>query len=139
MSKLISTLPQRIRDRALECQMEEKSDYYRRETDILVAAFDFPSTKEGMSIWADVNGGNYTPFYTFHNIKPHGGKREGAKRPLKYGDPTVQATYYVPSKKKPIIDKMVKDKLKEWVVKSANPRKAKPIDRFPCDDEQDDN
>ena len=66
----------------------------------------------------------------------HGGKRPNAGRPLKYGEPVVDATYYVPKSKKPIIDKMVKDKLKEWLVKPDKPAKVKPLDRFPCDDEQ---
>ena len=66
----------------------------------------------------------------------HGGKRPNAGRPLKYGEETTEVTYYPPLSKKPIIDKMVKDKLKEWVVKSGKPRNVKPLDRFPCDDEQ---
>lgn len=133
MSKLISKLPKRIRDRALECQKRQGITY---DVNDEVPTFLFDITDEGEDIWWSVVEGNYTPFYTFHNIKPHGGKRKNAGRPLKYGEETTEVTYYPPLSKKPIIDKMVKDKLKEWVVKSGKPSKVKPLDRFPCDDEQ---
>jgi len=47
----------------------------------------------------------------------HGGKRPNAGRPLKYGEPVVDATYYVPKSKKPTIDKLVKTQLKQWECK----------------------
>lgn len=116
MSKLISKLPKRIRDRALECQKKDKH-LLNRETDELELAFRFAATKEGLNVWFDVSRKKYSSFYTFHNIKPHGGKRANAGRPLKYGEETTEVTYYPPLSKKHIIDKMVKEKLKEWVVK----------------------
>ena len=116
MSKLISKLPKRIRDRALECQAKDNTRIGDKTTDILEKAFDWRKTKEGYSIWYECYHGNYTTFYTFHNLKPHGGKRINAGRPLKYGEETTEVTYYPPKSKKPIIDKMVKDKLNEWVV-----------------------
>jgi len=112
MSKLISKLPKRIRDRALECMKEQGN-----KDDELEFAFDWRKTKEGYYIWYQVYNGFYSGFYTFHNIKPHGGKRINAGRPLKYGEETTEVTYYPPISKKTIIDKMVNDKLKEWVVK----------------------
>lgn len=116
MSKLISKLPKRIRERALECQKKDKH-LLNKETDELELAFRFAATKEGLNVWYDVLHKRYYTFYTFHNIKPHGGKRANAGRPLKYGEEITEVMYYPPISKKPIIDKMVKDKLKEWVVK----------------------
>lgn len=61
MSKLISELPEVIRLRALECQINE-SNY-------LSCDFNWNKTKEGYIIWNEVHKSNYQPFYDFHNIK----------------------------------------------------------------------
>jgi hypothetical protein len=61
MSKLISTLPQPIREIA-----EQRRTVKNR--DELSVAFTWYDTPEGGDIWAKVERGNYQPFYDFHNI-----------------------------------------------------------------------
>lgn len=46
-----------------------------------------------------------------------GGFRKNAKRPLKYGEPTVNLVIRVPKSKKVKIKKMVTDELKKYLVK----------------------
>jgi hypothetical protein len=61
MSKLISTLPQPIREIA-----EQRRKYGNEDN--LSVAFTWYNTPEGHNIWSEVEGGNYQPFYDFHNI-----------------------------------------------------------------------
>lgn len=49
-----------------------------------------------------------------------GGKREGAGRPLKYGEPLIYVHYRVPQSKKKTVDKIIRDNLKKWEVKKKN-------------------
>jgi hypothetical protein len=60
MSRVISTLPQPIREIAEQ----------RRTNDTggLIRAFTWAKTPEGLDIWEEVERGNYQPFYDFHKI-----------------------------------------------------------------------
>ena len=60
MSKLISTLPQAIREIA-----EQRRT---KDTGVLNSAFSWGETPEDWDIWEQVSKGNYKPFYDFHNI-----------------------------------------------------------------------
>jgi hypothetical protein len=60
MSNLISTLPQAIREIAEQRRTNDTGD--------LIRAFTWVHTPEGGDIWAQVEDGNYKPFYDFHNI-----------------------------------------------------------------------
>ena len=110
MSKLISRLPMAIRRRALECQKE--CNYSDKKTDDLELSFSWRFTKEGQLIWHEVNNGDYSRFYTFHNIKP---TKRG--RPKKYNEPTTTIAFRVPESKVKPITTLVNGKLKEWEVK----------------------
>lgn len=44
-----------------------------------------------------------------------GGKREGAGRKLKYGEETISVNYRVPKSKKPEVDELVNDRLRNWI------------------------
>ena len=51
----------------------------------------------------------------------HGGFRENAKRPLKYGEETVNYNCRVPKSQKKNVDKLVKDFIKQFeVIKTKN-------------------
>lgn len=57
-----------IYKRALEC-MVEQSKKPDEEADIEeFTTFVWGRTKEGLSIWTDVNNGYFAPFYVFHKI-----------------------------------------------------------------------
>ena len=60
MSKLISTLPQPIREIAEQRRTNDTGD--------LIRAFTWHNTPEGLDIWEQVSKGNYKTFYDFHNI-----------------------------------------------------------------------
>jgi hypothetical protein len=49
-----------------------------------------------------------------------GGFRKNARRPLKYGEPTVNLVMRVPKSKKLKIKKMVNDELKQYIVKKLD-------------------
>lgn len=51
----ISELPKEIREKALEYQRNEFSDYYEKKRDDLISAFNWRSTKEGWDYWNDLN------------------------------------------------------------------------------------
>ena len=61
MSRVISTLPQPIR----EIAEQRRTFKYRDE---LLYSFTWSITPEGLDIWGEVERGNYQPFYDFHNI-----------------------------------------------------------------------
>lgn len=46
-----------------------------------------------------------------------GGYRKNAKRPLKYGEPTVNLNIRVPKSKKKAIKNLVNEELKKYIVK----------------------
>jgi hypothetical protein len=67
MSKLISQLPESIKQRALECQ-RECTKGFSKTTDILEDAFCWESTDEGDYVWDSVSDSDYTLFHFHHNL-----------------------------------------------------------------------
>ena len=65
MSKLISKLPEDIREIALQRQREADGNW-DKETDELEDSFYSEKTIEGYEIWQYVFDGNYAPFREFH-------------------------------------------------------------------------
>ena len=62
MSKLISQLPEDIREIALQRQREN----INTGIDNLLFSFSWDDTLEKWDIWNEVNEGNYAPFREFH-------------------------------------------------------------------------
>jgi hypothetical protein len=75
---LIKDLPEVIKKRALECQVEQGNEP-NENIDLDSGSFCWGDTKEGAWMWYDVDKGYYQPFYDFHNITADGTPKEKIK------------------------------------------------------------